>query len=89
MDDKLWLMPLVVALLLTVCGTGVVKKPSMLSDYSSFTDEEKHSPAFMRYLRDIRKAMCITAAVLTVGVLLDLWFGSKIYCELSMVVGIF
>lgn len=48
MDDKLWFMPLIVALLLVICGTGIVKNPSMLSNYSSLTDEEKSSPTFRR-----------------------------------------
>lgn len=89
MDDKLWFIPLAVALLLVICGTGVVKNPSILSNYSSFTDEEKSSSAFRRYLRDIRKAMCVTAVFLTVGTLLDLWLVSYAFSELPMLAGIF
>lgn len=89
MDDVLWFMPLIVALLLVICGTGVVKNPSILSNYSSFTDEEKSSPAFMRYLRDIRKAMCVTAAFLAVEALLDFWLVSYAFSEVLVLIGIF
>ncbi len=83
MDDKLWFMPLIVALLLVICGTGIVKNPSMLSNYSSLTDEEKSSPAFRRYLRDIWKVMCVMAAFLILGILFNLWLGLNVFSGLA------
>lgn len=86
MDNMFFAMSLFTALLLVVGGTSVVKNPSSLSNYGSFTDAEKASPAFLRYLKDIRKAMCITAAVLVGGALLDLGAGSRTCSLLSVAI---
>lgn len=88
MDYKPLIISLFFAFLLVIGGTAVVKKPSILSNYNSYTEEERSSSAFLRYLKDIRKAMCVLAVVLVVGALLDLGFSSKVCFFFSSIAGI-
>ena len=88
MDYKYLVISLFFAFLLVIGGTAVVKNPSILSNYNSYTDEERSSPAFLRYLKDIRRAMCVLAVVLVGGALLDFGIGSKVCFLLSSIVGI-
>lgn len=88
MDYKPLIISLFFAFLLVIGSTAVVKNPSILSNYNSYTDEERSSSAFLRYLKDIRRAMCVLAVVLVGGALLDFGFGSKVYFLLSSIAGI-
>ncbi len=72
------------AILLVVCGTSVVKRPSMLSNYNSFTEEEKASPAFKTYLKRVRNIMIGTAVIIVAGQFLSMLTDSEIFFIISI-----
>ena len=58
---------LLVAAILVIAGAAIVKQPQLLSNYHSFTEEEKSSPAFHRYLKSVRNIMIAIAIALVGG----------------------
>lgn len=72
------------AIILIVCGISVVKRPSMLSNYNSFTEEEKASPAFKTYLKRIRNIMICAAVIFIAGQILSMLTGSEIFFTISI-----
>lgn len=70
---------LLIAIMLIVCGIEVVKKPSMLSYYGVFTEEEKSSPAFEGFLKSIRAGMVAMGVIPVVGQVLAIVFGAWIF----------
>jgi heme/copper-type cytochrome/quinol oxidase subunit 4 len=75
---------LLVAAILVIAGTAIVKQPQLLSNYHSFTEEEKASPAFHRYLKSVRNIMIAIAIALVGGEWLSKWFDSNFYSILSI-----
>lgn len=74
----------IVALILIVCGMGVVKNPSILSNYGSFTEEEKSSSAFHEYLKSVRAGMVAMGIMLVVAQLMAMLFGSRFFGWVSL-----
>ena len=72
------------AILLVVCGTSVVKRPSILSNYNSFTEKEKASPAFKTYLKRVRNIMIGTAVIIVAGQFLSMLTDSEIFFIISI-----
>lgn len=77
------MLPVVV--ILVIAGIAIVKQPQLLSNYHSFTEEEKASPAFHRYLKSVRNIMITIAIVLVGGEWFSWWLNSNVYRILSIV----
>ena len=72
------------AIILIVSGTIVVKRPSLLSNYKSFTEEEKVSPAFKTYLKRVRNIMIGAAVIIVAGQFLNMLTDSGIFFIISI-----
>lgn len=72
------------AIILIVSGTIVVKRPSLLSNYKSFTEEEKVSPEFKTYLKRVRNIMIGAAVIIVAGQFLNMLTDSGIFFIISI-----
>lgn len=72
------------AIILIVSGTIVVKRPNLLSNYKSFTEEEKASPAFKTYLKRVRNIMIGAAVIIVAGQFLSMQTDSGIFFIISI-----
>lgn len=75
----------IISLVLIFCGKAVIKQPSLLSGYSSFTDSERTSYAFKRYLKAVSNALIAMAALLMGGTLASVLTGSSMWVSVFVV----